>query len=244
MIAMPRGSMKITLTAVVALLLATAVPAMADGCRPVDAHFVDPAKAAGRKGWIYEDTGAIARREPARWASAAPSREVAPGKFVIDPPTLSYAQPVTIVEYDATHSMFGEYLVRLADGSIKRVEKRVVKLHEFWRCRPEVLLDSMRNGGLPRLDRRLVNVVWATIRDRKTRALEGSGNLTAEGELGRTAFLICDSYVPAVPGDTASIYDVRCQGFEPGRNKSRSYRIRHEDLETVSPVSMRMLFEG
>lgn len=236
--------MKSVLSALAALFLTSAVPAMADGCRPVDAHLVDPARTAGRKAWIYEDSGAIARREPAQWASAAPRREVAPDRYVIDPPTLAYAQPVTVVEYDGAHSMNGEYLVRLADGSTRRVEKRVVKFHEFWRCRPEVLLDTMRNGGLPRLDRRLAHVVWATIRDPKARALEGSGRYAPDGELGRMAFLICDNYFPSKPGDAASLFDIRCQGFEPGKSKSRSYLIRHEDLDTISPVSMRMLFES
>lgn len=230
--------------ALLGLFLLAAEPALAQGCSPVDDHLVDPAGAAGRKGWIFEDTGAIWRREPRHWTSATTAREVAPGKFANDPPSLGYGLPVTIVAYDREHSMYGEYIVRLADGSTRRVEKRVVKLHEFWRCRPEVLLDATRDRGMHRLDRRLTNTVWATMRNPKARGLEEWGAWIPDGELGRMSFLICDSYLPAKPGDEASLYDVRCRGFEPGRHRGKSYQIRHEDLETVSPVAMRMLFES
>lgn len=231
-----------TLLAVAAV--SVAAPALAEGCSPVDARTVEPAATSGRKAWIYEDTGAIARRPLAQWASATTSREVGPGKFVLEPPSLSYGQPVTIVRFERGHSMQGEYVVRLADGTTRRVERRVVKFHEFWRCRPEVLLDTMRGSRFPSLENRLVHAVWATVRNRKAVGLESWGAWTPEGEIGRMAFLICDSFVPERSGDPASRFDVRCQGFEPGKSKAKSYQIRHEDLETVSPTSMRVLFEG
>lgn len=138
--------------------------------------------------------------------------------------------------------MQGEYIVRLADGTTRRVEKRVVKFHEFWRCRPEVLLDTMRGARFPSLENRLAHSVWATLRNRKAVGLESWGAWTPEGELGRMGFLICDSFLAEHAEDPSSRYDIRCQGFEPGRSKAKSYRIRHEDLETVSPTSMRVLF--
>lgn len=231
-----------TLLAVAAI--AAAAPALAEGCNPIDARSVDPAAAAGRKGWIYEDAGAIARRPPSQWASATTSRETGPGHFVIDPPSLSYGQPVTVVRFDRAHSMQGEYIVRLADGAIRRVDRRVVKFHEFWRCRPEVLLDTMRDSRFPSLENKLVHAVWATVRNRKAIGLESWGAWTPEGKIGRMAFLICDSFVAERAGDPASRFDVRCQGFEPGKSKAKSYQLRHEDIETVSPTSMRVLFEG
>jgi hypothetical protein len=223
---------------------AAAFPAAANGCIPVDARTVDPAATSGRNAWIYEDAGAIARRSPAQWANAATSREIGPGKFVLEPPSLSYGQPVTIVGFDRGHSMQGEYIVRLADGTTRRVERRVVKFHEFWRCRPEVLLDTMRGSAFPSLENRLVHSVWATMRNRNAIGLESWGAWTPDGELGRMAFLICDSFVPAKANDRTSHYDTRCQGFEAGKSKAKSYQIRHEDLETISPTSMRVIFEG
>jgi hypothetical protein len=225
-------------------VIAAAAPADAEGCSPVDTRLVDPATTSGRKAWIYEDAGTIARRPPALWASATTSREIGPGKFVLEPPSLSYGQPVTIVGFDRDHSMQGEYVVRLADGMTRRVERRVVKFHEFWRCRPEVLLDTMRGARFPSLENRLAHSVWATLRNRKAVGLESWGAWTSDGELGRMAFLICDSFVPAKANDRASLYDVRCQGFEAGKSKAKSYQIRHEDLETISPTSMRVIFEG
>lgn len=237
-----RLALSCTLLAVAALSVAT--PAAAEGCSPVDGRTVDPAATSGRKAWIYEDAGAIFRRPPALWASAATIRETGPGKFVLDPPTLSYGQPVTIVRLDRAQSMQGEYIVRLADGTVRRVDRRVVKFHEFWRCRPEVLLDTTRGSRFPSLENRLVGAVWATVRNRKAVGLESWGAWTPEGEIGRMAFLICDSFVAERAGDPASRFDVRCQGFEPGKTKAKSYQLRHEDIETVSPTSMRVLFEG
>lgn len=231
-------------TLIVAGALAAAAPAIAEECRPVDLRSVDPATTAGRKAWIYEDTGAIAGRPLAQWASATTSREVGPGKFVLEPPSLSYGQPVTIVRFERGHSMQGEYVVQLADGTTRRVERRVVKFHEFWRCRPDVLLDTTRGSRFPSLENKLVHAVWATVRNRNAIGLESWGAFTPGGEIGRMAFLICDSFVPERSGDPASRFDVRCQGFEPGKSKAKSYQIRHEDLETVSPTSMRVLFEG
>ncbi|MDE4915082.1 hypothetical protein PQI07_31045 [Methylobacterium sp. 092160098-2] len=231
-------------TLIAAGAIAAAAPAIAEGCRPVDLRSVDPATTVGRKAWIYEDAGAIARRPLAQWASATTSREIGPGKFVIEPPSLSYGQPVTIVRFERGHSMQGEYVVQLVDGTTRRVERRVVKLHEFWRCRPEVLLDTMRGSRFPSLENRLVHAVWATVRNRKAVGLESWGAFTPVGEIGRMAFLICDSFVAERAGDPASRFDVRCQGFEPGKSKAKSYQLRHEDIETVSPTSMRVLFEG
>jgi hypothetical protein len=231
-------------TLLAACAIATAAPAVAEGCSPVDARAVDPAATSGRKAWIYEDAGAIARRPPSQWSSASTSREIGPGRFVLEPPSLPYGQPVTIVRFERGHTMGGEYIVRLPDGSIRRVDRRVVKFHEFWRCRPEVLLDTTRGSRFPSLENKLVHAVWATVRNRKAVGLESWGAWTPEGEIGRMAFLICDSFVAERPGDPASRFDVRCQGFEPGRSKAKSYQLRHEDLETVSPTSMRVLFEG
>ncbi|MGU3560144.1 hypothetical protein [Methylobacterium radiotolerans] len=108
-----RLALSCTLLAVAAVSIAA--PALAEGCSPVDVRTVDPAATSGRKAWIYEDTGAIARRPLAQWASATTSREVGPGKFVLEPPSLPYGQPVTIVSFERGHSMQGEYVVRLAD---------------------------------------------------------------------------------------------------------------------------------
>jgi hypothetical protein len=231
-------------TLIAAGAIAAAAPAIAEECSPVDLRSVDPATTAGRKAWIYEDAGPIARRPPAQWASAATSREIGPGKFVLDPPSLSYGQAVTVVRFDRGNSMQGEYIVRLADGTTRRVEKRVVKFHEFWRCRPEVLLDTMRGAPFPSLENTLAHSVWATLRNRNAVGLESWGAWTPDGELGRMAFLICDSFVPAKATDRTSQYDIRCQGFEAGKSKAKSYQIRHEDLETISPISMRVIFEG
>ncbi len=237
-----RCTFSCTLLAVAAI--AAADPALAEGCSPVDTRSVDPVAAAGRKGWIYEDAGAIARRPPSQWASASTSREIGPGRFVLEPPSLPYGQPVTIVRFERGLTMGGEYIVRLPDGATRRVDRRVVKFHEFWRCRPEVLLDTTRGSRFPSLENKLVHAVWATVRNRKAVGLESWGGWTPEGEIGRMAFLICDSFVAERPENPASRYDVRCQGFEPGKSKAKSYQLRHEDIETVSPTSMRVLFEG
>ena len=92
--------------------------------------------------------------------------------------------------------------------------------------------------------RRLVDTVWVRVRNPKAVGLESWGAPTAPGELGQLAFLLCNNFDTARPGDPASAYDTSCQGFAPGRDRSKSYRIRHEDLETVSPISMRIIFES
>jgi hypothetical protein len=88
-------------TLIAAGAIAAAAPAIAEECRPVDLRSVDPATTAGRKAWIYEDAGAIARRPLAQWARATTSLEVGPGKFVLESPSLPYGQPVTIVRFES-----------------------------------------------------------------------------------------------------------------------------------------------
>lgn len=47
----------------------------------------------------------------------------------------------------------------------------------------------------------------------------------ALGEIGRMAFLICDTFVAERAGDRPLRFEVRCQGFEPGKRKAKSYQL-------------------
>ncbi|EHP94719.1 hypothetical protein [Methylorubrum extorquens] len=232
-----------TLALLTSLLGAAA--ARADGCSPVDAHRIEPSQAAGMKVWLFEDRGGPGPfRKPFQWAKAATSRPEPGGTYAPTGAMLPYGQAATVVRFVRQGTMHGLYEVRLSDGSTHLVDRQVVKFHPFWQCRPEKLLDPTRDRGMRRLDRRLVDAVWVRVRNPKAVGLESWGAPTAPGELGQLAFLLCNNFDTARPGDPASAYDTSCQGFAPGRDRSKSYRIRHEDLETVSPISMRIIFES
>lgn len=239
----PKAAISATL-AVLGWLLG-AVAAQADACSPVDAHRIDPFQAAGMKAWLFEDRGGPGPfRKPFQWARTATSRPEPAGTYAPTGTMLPYGQPATIVRFLDQGTMYGLYEVRLPDGSVHFVDRQTVKFHPFWLCRPETLLDPTRDRGMRRPDRRLVDVVWVRVRNPKAVGLESWGAPTAPGELGQLAFLLCNNFDPARPGEPASAYDTSCLGFAPGRDRSKSYRIRHEDLETVSPVSMLIIFES
>ncbi|GJD91624.1 hypothetical protein BHAOGJBA_5172 [Methylobacterium hispanicum] len=228
-----------------AATLVGSVAARAEECRPVDAHRVESSPTSGMKVWLFEDRGGPGPfRKPFEWAKTATSRPRADGTYEPTGAMLPYGQPATIVRFLSQGTMHGLYEVRLPDGSAHLVPRQTVKFHPFWQCRPETLLDPLRDRGMRRLDRRLVDLVWTRVRNPRAVGLESWGKATAPGELGQLAFLLCNNFDAARPDDPASAYDTSCLGFAVGREKSKSYRVRHQDLETVSPTSMRILFEG